>query len=158
FTDDLAIAETHPGFTIYFFGAPLYFANANVFSEQISRIVEAASTHAHPLRWLVLDASAITDIDTSGAEALGIVIRDLEKQGIALAISRPLPALPGLLERYDLLDRIGRQHFYQTNRDARTACVHAEEVLASSTHALSSGPTAAATQRIDTVPLAGRLP
>ena len=55
------------GIIIYRFGAPLYFANANFFGEEVEKLVAQA---AAPVKWFVLDAEAMVDIDTTGAEAL----------------------------------------------------------------------------------------
>src|SRR5215469_13309225 len=48
-------AVTEPGLVIYRFGAPLFYANANRFSEEIRGLVEQAPT---PVRWLIVDAEA----------------------------------------------------------------------------------------------------
>ena len=53
-----------PGVVMYWFGADLYYANANHFVEQAHRLVNEA---AAPVRWLVVDAGAITGIDFSAA-------------------------------------------------------------------------------------------
>ena len=39
-------------------------------------------------------------------------------KGITFGISRAHKPLPELLERYELTDKIGKDHFYITNRDA----------------------------------------
>ena len=111
-------AVTAPGLVIYRFGLPLFFANANLFTEQITAIVEASEP---PLEWLVLDAEAVSDIDTTGAGALQQVLTLLQSRDITFALSRVIDTLPDLLERYELLDQIGEEHIYPTNR----AAVHA---------------------------------
>jgi len=45
-----------PGLIVYRFTAPLYYANANLFSEEIQKLVKQAPT---PVKWFVLDGSAI---------------------------------------------------------------------------------------------------
>lgn len=56
-----------PGPVAYRFSAPLYFANATRFLEDVERLVTEGTA---PVRWFVLDAEAITDIDTTGAGVL----------------------------------------------------------------------------------------
>lgn len=114
---------TRPGLVIYYFGAPLYFANASLLQEQVKGLVARAPA---PVRWFVLDAAAITDIDTTGAEALRQVAEELRAAGVVFAISRLEPPLPELLERYELLEAIGTHQLYATNRAAAAAFERAE--------------------------------
>jgi MFS superfamily sulfate permease-like transporter len=51
-----------PGLVVYRFGAPLYFANASLFRDDVERLITAPPT---PVRWFVLDAEAMVDIDTA---------------------------------------------------------------------------------------------
>ena len=106
------------GLLVYRFGAPLYFANATLFLDDIERLVTQAPT---PVRWFVLDAQAMVDVDTTGAGALAQAIELLKKRGISFAISRADRALRSWLERYELLELIGPSHFYPTNRHAAQA-------------------------------------
>ena len=56
-----------PGLVMYWFGADLYYANANYFAEQALHLV----THSpSPVRWLVVDAGAIADVDYSAGKTL----------------------------------------------------------------------------------------
>ncbi len=125
-TTDLQSAETLPGLIVYRFGAPLYFANANVFGEQVRQL---AQNRATPVKWFVLDAEAIDDIDATGADALAQVIADLKKQGITFAIARAHAPVPELLETYELLELIGTQRLYVTNRDAIEAYEQAIQTM-----------------------------
>ncbi|MBM4465788.1 MAG: SulP family inorganic anion transporter [Chloroflexi bacterium] len=109
---DLSDAMPVPGLILFRFGAQLFFANANAFQEGVKQIVEGHT----PVRWFVLDAEAVSDIDTTGAEALAHAIEDLEKRGISFALVRAVAPVPELLERYGLLDKIGQDRLYATNR------------------------------------------
>jgi high affinity sulfate transporter 1 len=108
-------AVTVPGLVLYRFGAPLYFANANILEEQVKAL---AMNDSQPVRWFVLDAEAITDIDTTGADALRQAIDALHKLDVTFAISRASPPIPDLLRTYDLMEEIGEEHLYLTSRDA----------------------------------------
>src|SRR5262249_39121440 len=70
------------------------------------------------VEWLVLDAEAINDIDTTGAEALEKTIGDAHKQAVTVAVARAHSRVRGLLRTYGLLDGIGEGRLYATNRDA----------------------------------------
>ena len=111
-------AAATSGLIVYRFGAPLYFANANLFEEEVEKLVTQATT---PTKWLVLDVQAMVDIDTSGAEALHQVLSGLADRGVTVAISRANPEQLELLKRYNLLELIGDEHIYPTNRHAVAA-------------------------------------
>lgn len=104
-----------PGLIIYRFGALLFFANSGVFSDEIKKLVTRSAV---PVKWLVLDADAMDEMDTAGAETLQQVITWLAEHDICFAISRANEPLQNLLKSYGLLDQIGTQRLYPTNRDA----------------------------------------
>lgn len=111
---DVTDAMPVPGLILFRFGAQLFFANANTFQEGVKQIVESNTS----VRWLVLDAEAVSDIDTTGAEALAHTIEDLQERGLTFAMARAEAPVPELLERYGLLDKIGQDRLYATNRAA----------------------------------------
>ncbi len=106
------------GIVIYRFGAPLYFANAAFFEEEVEKIFEQAGS---PVKWFVLDAEAMVDIDTTGAETLHQVLTALAKRGVNVALSRANQSTAALLARYHLLELIGKNGVYPTNRHAIAA-------------------------------------
>ena len=108
----------HAGLIVYRFGAPLYFANAGLFQDEIENIVLKSPA---PLQWFVLDAEAMTDMDVSGLEAFHEVMRLLSSRKITFAISRASPSLRALLEHYHLTADIGPDRLYATNRHALAA-------------------------------------
>jgi len=107
-----------PGLLVYRFSAPLFFANSAFFREQVEELVE--TTHP-PAQWFVLNAEAISDIDVTGAATLKQVITFLDQKGIRFAMSRVSHSLHRLLETYELLETIGKQQIYSTNRKAAAA-------------------------------------
>jgi SulP family sulfate permease len=106
------------GLLVYRFGAPLYFANANLFLEEVERLVTESPT---PVRWFVLDAQAMVDIDTTGAGVLRQAINLLKKRNITFAVSRADRGFRSWLERYHLMGLIDSSHFFPTNRHAAQA-------------------------------------
>jgi len=103
------------GIIIYRFGAPLYFANATFFEEDVEKLITRA---ASPVKWFVLDAEAMVDIDTSGEEVLRQVLTSLAKRGVTVAVSRANQSTTALFSRYHLLELIGENRLYPTNRHA----------------------------------------
>ncbi len=106
------------GLVIYRFGAPLYFANATLFLDEIEQLIARAP---QPPRWLVLDAEAMTDIDTTGAQTLRQAITLLADRDVTFAVSRADRSFRSWLEKYDLMELIDESRFYPTNRHAAAA-------------------------------------
>ncbi len=106
------------GLLIYRFGASLFFANASHFQEEIEEVIKRSET---PVRWFVLDAEAMVDIDSTGSEALHQVIKLMAGRGITMAITRASRELENTLEKYGLLELIGEDRLYPTNRHVLAA-------------------------------------
>ncbi|HWX21229.1 MAG TPA: sulfate permease [Candidatus Binatia bacterium] len=102
-------AQTLPGLIAYRFYAPLLFSNAGHFVERVRQLVLASPTK---VRWFLLDAQAITDIDVTAVEALHSLHEDLRKQGIALKIAHANRPLRALLERTGLVREVGSESFF----------------------------------------------
>ena len=93
-------ARQIPGLLLYRFDAPLFFANADVFRERVrERIAEAP----YPVRWVVVAAEPITDIDMTAAETLDLLQADLAKEGITLAFAELKDPVRERLRRYGAL-------------------------------------------------------
>ena len=116
--EDTDHALEPPGIVFYRFGAPLYFANAAFFEEEVEKLVNRSAAH---IQWIVLDAEAIVDIDTTGSETLNQVLTSLAKRGVTVAMSRANQTTSALLSRYQLLALIGKERLYPTNRHAIAA-------------------------------------
>jgi sulfate permease, SulP family len=82
--------QTLPGLLAYRFYAPLLFSNCGYFSERVHSLIAASSA---PVRWLLLDAQAITDIDVTAVEMLHALHRELKDKGIALEDRPRQPSL-----------------------------------------------------------------
>jgi MFS superfamily sulfate permease-like transporter len=100
---------------VYRFGSSLYFANANIFAEEIEKLLGESPM---PVRSFVLDAEAILDLDVTGADAFREVLGLMSEHDVTFALSRANKPLIKLLANYDLLDKIGEDRLYPTNRHA----------------------------------------
>ena len=103
-TPALPGAQTEPGLIIYRFGADLFYANADRFVDEARALIERAPT---PVRWFIVDASAVTDIDYSAAKTLRDLFSELKKQNVNVAFGRCDPGLRADLERHGLAEIIG---------------------------------------------------
>ena len=104
-------ARLVPGLLLYRFDAPLFFANADVFRERVLDLV-AAADRARAARPLA--AEPITDVDTTAAEMLEELHGELSRLGIELAFAELKDPVKDRLDRYGLIDRIGRDRFHAT--------------------------------------------
>lgn len=105
------------GLVVYRFGAPLFFANATTFKEEIDGYLR----RLQPGDWLVIDAEAIDDIDATGAEALESVVVRAHKAHLIFALARVRKETRELLGTYGLLDLIGPNRIYDSNESAAAA-------------------------------------
>jgi SulP family sulfate permease len=101
--------EAAPGLAVYHFGAGLYYANAVRFTEEILGLADGAQPK---IRWLDIDASAISNIDLSGADTVREVHEALRKRDVTLVISGVTGNGLKELDRYGLTQLIGEEHFY----------------------------------------------
>jgi len=118
-------AQFAPGVLVYHFGAPLYYANASRFTEEIVTALENASP---PVRALVIDGEAMTDVDYSGADSLRQIHEELSRKGATLHLSELADNVRKLLDAYGLTDQIGSGNLYGSTRaaiDAATAAATA---------------------------------
>ena len=76
-------AEELPGLVIFRFDAPLFFANARTFRDQIRRL---AAAEPRP-RWIVIAAEPITDVDTTAADMLADLDEELNAAGTSLVFA-----------------------------------------------------------------------
>lgn len=114
-----------PGLVLYRFDAPLFFANASVFHERLLRAVEEAP---QPVRTVVVAAEPITDVDTTAADMLIELARELEEGGVELAFAEMKGPAKDKLEAYGLLERIGEHRFFSTVGGAVHAHVDEHQV------------------------------
>lgn len=112
---DTDTSLTEPGLIVYRFDAPLVFANAAYFTERIEDLIANAGP---TLKCVILDAEAISDFDSTAAEALENLDADLERIGVELWIARANEPLRELLTVTGLTTRLGAEHIYPSVRAA----------------------------------------
>jgi sulfate permease, SulP family len=103
--DPLPVKLAEPGMVIFWFGADLFYANVAFFAEHAHMLVHASPT---PVRWLTIDATAITGLDFSAGRALCELKQDLAKKGVTLA----LIVVPVRHQGMGLIELIGANHIF----------------------------------------------
>jgi high affinity sulfate transporter 1 len=103
-------AEQLPGCVLFRFDAPLFFANARTFRDQVRRLARSEP----PPKWIVVAAEPITDVDTTAADMLEDLDEGLNAQGISLVFAELKDPVRQKIERYELTRTIDPTHFFPT--------------------------------------------
>jgi len=99
-----------PGLVIYRFDAPLIFANAKNFRDEVRRI---SRTHPRP-QWIVIAAEPITDVDTTASDVLLDLDQELDAESVTLVFAELKDPVRRKVERYGLTRQIEPRCFYPT--------------------------------------------
>ncbi|MGY1643631.1 SulP family inorganic anion transporter [Geodermatophilus sp. SYSU D00703] len=103
-------ARQLPGLVIYRFDAPLFFANAKTFRDEVTAL---ARSEPAP-RWIVVAAEPITDVDTTAADVLLDLDRLLDERGQTLVFAELKDPVRRKVERYGLDRELEARHFFPT--------------------------------------------
>jgi high affinity sulfate transporter 1 len=104
-------ARRIPGLVLFRWDAPLFFANAEVFADRLRLAIASSPT---PVRWVVVAAEPVTDLDTTAADVLRELDKELAAEGIDLRFAEMKGPVKDRLKRYALYERFGDDHFYPT--------------------------------------------
>lgn len=104
-----------PGLLLYRFDAPLFFANAQSFSDDVVDAIDGAE---RPIQTVVITAEPITDIDSTAAEQLGQLLDRLDRRGVRLEFAELKGHVRDRLSAYGLAERIGTDGFSRTVGEA----------------------------------------
>lgn len=111
-------ARTIPGIVVFRWEAPLFFANATLFRERIRNAIRETEPRAHHL---VLQCSAITDIDVTAADMLADLHRELADHGVQLVFVELRDRIRELLADYHLSGDLEEGPFYRSVKEALEA-------------------------------------
>jgi high affinity sulfate transporter 1 len=103
-------ARLLPGLVIYRFDAPLFFANAKTFRDEVTAL---ARREPAP-RWIVVAAEPITDVDTTAADVLFDLDHALDERGQNLVFAELKDPVRRKIESYGLTHEIESRHFFPT--------------------------------------------
>jgi MFS superfamily sulfate permease-like transporter len=134
--DPLPVKLAEPGMVIFWFGSDLFYANVAFFAEQARMLVHESPT---PVRWLTIDATAISGLDFSAGRAVAELQQDLAKIGVTLALIIIPVRHRSHLERMGLIELIGASHIFESRR-ACLAAYQSERSTQNSSGEAESGP------------------
>jgi high affinity sulfate transporter 1 len=113
-------ARRVPGLVLFRWDAPLFFANAEEFADRLRQAIASSPT---PVRWVIVTAEPVTDLDTTAADVLWELEAELAAEGVDLRFAEMKDPVKDRLKRYGLFDRFGDDHFYPTVGEAVDAYV-----------------------------------
>lgn len=113
-------ALTEPGLVVYRFGAALFYANAGRFSDEIRLLVGPGCPW---LRWLAIDAGAITQVDYTAARVVRELKEHLTERGVELVFAHVQSDLKPDLDRHHLTEVIGADRIFDSLHEALD-CFH----------------------------------
>jgi len=111
-------AQSAPGLVVFRYDADLFYANVSRFVDDVEALVDHAPD---PVRWVVLDAGALDDIDYSAGISLTGLLDYLDARHITFALARADTGLVHTLELYGLRARIPDSHLFGNLTDAVAA-------------------------------------
>jgi MFS superfamily sulfate permease-like transporter len=111
-------SQTEPGLIVYRFGADLFYANADRFSDEVRALIEKAPTL---VRWFILDADAVTDIDYTAARTVRDLHAELAARNVRLAFARVSEFLRTDLDNFGISVMLGEALIFDTLHEAIAA-------------------------------------
>ena len=104
-------ARRIPGLVLFRWDAPLFFANAEMFREHVLRAVSEAPK---PVKWVVVAAEPVTDVDITAADVLAELDEELQHAGIEFCFAEMKGPVKDCLKRYGLFSMLGVENFFPT--------------------------------------------
>jgi SulP family sulfate permease len=114
---------TIPGLLAYRFYAPLLFSNCGYFAERVHKLIAGSPV---TVRWFLVDAQAITDIDVTAVEAIHALRAELNGKGIKMKFAHANRPLRELLECTGLAQEIGEESFFASVHECISAFTNAK--------------------------------
>jgi len=111
-------AEQSDDILIIRFDDQLYFGNASYFKENIKGLVGEKGPN---LRLLIMDASSMHDIDSTGIQALEDIYKYLKERNITLNFCGVIGPVRDMLFRVDLIEGFGKENFFMYVHNAENA-------------------------------------
>jgi SulP family sulfate permease len=111
-------SQTEPGLIVYRFGADLFYANADRFADEVRSLVDKAP---EGVRWFVLDAGTVTDLDYSAARTVRDLLDELHAKNVGVAFARVSAYLRADLDRHGISTKVGEARIFATLHEALAA-------------------------------------
>ena len=80
-----------------------------------------------PVRWFIVDAGAITDMDYSAAQSIRDLLDDMARQRVGMVFARVSPYLRSDMDRHRITAALGETRIFTTLHEA-VAAVHSATI------------------------------
>ncbi|KAH6757379.1 hypothetical protein C2S51_038853 [Perilla frutescens var. frutescens] len=125
--DQYEHAQNIPGILILKIDGPVYFANSNYLRERLSRWIDEEEDRIKAcceigLQYVVLDMSAVGNIDTSGISMFEEVKKIIERRGFKLVLVNPGGEVMKKMNKSKFLETLGQEWIFLTMGEAVGAC------------------------------------
>ncbi|MBD9677840.1 sulfate permease [Pseudomonas sp. PDM18] len=104
-------ARRIPGLVLLRWDAPLFFANADQFQNQVLAALDESPT---PVQRLVIAASPVTSIDVTSADMLAELDKVLEQRGVELQFAEMKDPVKDKMKQFELFEGLGESAFHPT--------------------------------------------
>ncbi|CAL2249966.1 unnamed protein product [Prunus armeniaca] len=120
-------ASNVPGILILEIDAPIYFANTNYLRERITRWINdeedgTKSAGESSLQYVILDMTAVGNIDTSGISMFEVVKKLVDRRGLQLVLANPGSEVMKKMNKSELIENTCQEWIYLTVAEAVAAC------------------------------------
>lgn len=103
--------ESLPGLIVFRYDADLFYANVSRFADDVMSLIDSAPD---PVRWLVLDCTAIADVDYSASAVLDDLIAFVHSRHAHFVLAGVDPELQGTLLNEGVLGDLDPDHVFGT--------------------------------------------
>ena len=110
-------AENPEDFLILRFDGQLFFGNKDYFLEQLQKQI---AKKGEALQYVILNAEAVSYIDSTAVFMLRSLVRDLKKENIRFAVAGAIGPTRDILHTSGLLQDIGPENLYSNTNEAFT--------------------------------------
>ncbi|ONI24177.1 hypothetical protein PRUPE_2G228700 [Prunus persica] len=115
------------GILILEIDAPIYFANTNYLRERITRWINDGedrikSAGESSLQYVILDMTAVDNIDTSGISMFEEVKKLVNRRGLQLILTNPGSEVMKKMNKSELIENTCQEWIYLTVAEAVAAC------------------------------------
>jgi SulP family sulfate permease len=111
---DVRQLATCENISVIRFDGPLFFANTGYFSDTVLDRV----AHKPDLKFVIIDAEGINEIDATGEEMLHELDKHMQSLGIELLIARAKKQIMDILNRTGFVESMGRERFFRLRTHA----------------------------------------
>lgn len=108
-------AVIHPDVLIFRFDAPLYFANASFFREELDARI---NKRRDELKLVILDAASMSGIDSTGTEAMEKLVKEMHGIGVEIYIASATGPVRDSMRNSGMMEHLGEDHFFFDVADA----------------------------------------